>query len=64
MLQSALLFNKKLRSDMELIEFITNLYHPCLANRIINGTQHTVIWHVDDLKSSQKFATANENFHD
>jgi hypothetical protein len=49
---------------MELIEFITNLYHPCLANRIINGTQHTVIWHVDDLKSSQKFATANENFHD
>jgi hypothetical protein len=63
MLQSALLFYKKLRSDLESIGFIINPYDPCVANRIINGTQHTVVWHVDDLKSSHKLASVNDNFH-
>jgi hypothetical protein len=30
---------------------------------LINGTQHTVVWHVDDLKSSHKSAQINDNFH-
>jgi hypothetical protein len=63
-LQSALLFNKKLRSDLELIGFIINPYDPCVANRIIKGTQHTVVWHVDNLKSSHKLASVNNNSHD
>ena len=29
-----------------------NPYDPCVANKIINGKQLTVVWHVDDLKAS------------
>ena len=28
-----------------------NPYDTCVANRIVNGKQNTVAWHVDDLKS-------------
>ena len=39
-----------------------NPYDPCVANKIINGSQHTVIWHVDDLKCSHKKAFVNTKF--
>jgi hypothetical protein len=55
---------KKLRSDLELIGFIIDPYDPFVANHIINGTQHTVVWYVDDLKSSHGLASVNDNFHD
>ena len=32
--------------------FKVNPYDPCIANKMINGKQMTVIWHVDDLKIS------------
>ena len=32
--------------------FEVNPYDPSVANKIINGTQMTVTWHVDDLKIS------------
>ena len=31
-----------------------NPYDPCVANKIINDSQMTVTWHVDDLKISHK----------
>ena len=31
-----------------------NPYDPCVANKIVNGSQMTVTWHVDDLKVSHK----------
>ena len=31
-----------------------NPYDPCVANKIINCTQITICWHVDDLKVSHK----------
>jgi hypothetical protein len=63
MLQSALLFYKKLRNDLESIGFKINPYDPCVANRMINGTQYKVVWHVNDLKSSHKSAQVKDNFH-
>jgi hypothetical protein len=48
---------------LESIGFKINPYDPCVANRLINGTQHTVVWHVDDLKSSHTSAQVNDNFH-
>jgi hypothetical protein len=44
--------------------FIVNPHDPSVANCIIKGTQHTMVWHVDDLKSSNESASVNENFHD
>ena len=52
MLRSALLFYKRLRSVLENMGFVVNLYDPCMANRMVNGSQMTVCWHVDDLKIS------------
>ena len=37
----------------------TTKYDPCVANKGVNGTQMTVIWHVDDLKVSH--VDKNEN---
>ena len=62
MLQSSLLYYKKFRKDIESIGFVVNPYDPCVANRIVNGKQHTVTWHVDDLKSSHVHSTVNDEF--
>jgi hypothetical protein len=62
MLQSSLLYYKKFRKDIESIGFKVNDYDPCVANRIVNGKQHTVTWHVDDLKSSHVDPKVNDEF--
>ena len=33
-----------------------------MANQLVNGHQHTVCWHVDDLKSSHVDAEVNTSF--
>ena len=50
MLRATLLFYKRLRKDLENMGFEINPYDPCVANRMVNGAQCTVCWHVDDLK--------------
>ena len=37
---------------MNELGFELNPYDPCVANKIIDGRQCTIIWHVDDLKVS------------
>jgi hypothetical protein len=62
MIQSSLLFYKKFRKDLEGIGFKVNPYDPCVANRIVNGKQHTITWHVDDVKSSHLDPKINDEF--
>ena len=54
LLQSALLFYKKLRVELEDYGIEVNPYDPCVANKVVNGSQMTVTWHMDDLKVSHK----------
>ena len=54
MLQAALLFYKKIRGWLEDSRFEVNLYDPCVANKIVEGSQITICWHVDDLKVLHK----------
>ena len=54
MLQSALLFYKKFRKDLEEYGFIFNPYDMCVANKMVNGKQLTVTFHVDNVKASHK----------
>ena len=54
MLRAALLFYRKLRKDLEGMGFKVNPYDPCVANRDVEGSQCTIVWHVDDLKVSHK----------
>ena len=62
MLQSSLLNYKKFRKDIESTGFEVNPYDPCVANRMVNGKQHTITWHVDDLKSSHVDPKVNDEF--
>jgi hypothetical protein len=39
-----------------------NLYDCCIANKIINGKQMTMLWHVDDLKASHMQQVVLEKF--
>ncbi len=52
MLQSSLLYYKRFRANIKSIGFKVNPYDPCVANQVVERKQHTVTWHVDDLKSS------------
>ena len=54
MLRVALLFYRKLRNDLEEMEFVVNPYDPCVANPDVNGSQCTIVWHMDNLKVSHK----------
>jgi hypothetical protein len=51
-LKAALLFWKRLTSELESWGFVINPYDWCVANKDINGSQCTILWHVDDLKIS------------
>ncbi len=42
MLMSGLLFYKKFRASVEAIGYVVNPYDPCVANKTINGKQHTI----------------------
>jgi hypothetical protein len=52
MLKSSLLYYKKFRKYIESVGFKVNPKDPCVANRTVNGKQHTATWHIDDSKSS------------
>ena len=60
MLVSGLLWFQKLTRDLENFGFTFNPYDPCVANRTVNGYQHTIRLHVDDIYSSCKLPKAND----
>ena len=43
LLRSALLFYRRLVAELEDIGFELNPYDPCVANKVVNGTQMTVV---------------------
>lgn len=52
--RAAQLFWKKLSAKLTEYGFEVNPYDSCVMNKMIDGTQCTVCWHVDDIKSSHK----------
>jgi Reverse transcriptase (RNA-dependent DNA polymerase) len=62
LLKASLLFYKKLVKDLEGIGFVLNPYDPCVANKMIGGSQMTLCWHVDDMKISHKDPLAVDDF--
>ena len=51
-LQAAMLFWEDLSGYLISKGFELNLYDNCMANKMVDGKQCTVLWHVDDLKMS------------
>jgi hypothetical protein len=50
--KSALLFWENLSGKLVMRGYELNVYDRCVANKIINNTQITIIWRVDDLNIS------------
>ena len=51
-LRAAILFWRKLSAKLLEDGYTPNPYDSCTVNKLINGKQATIIWHVDDLKIS------------
>lgn len=62
LVDASLLFYKKLVKDLKNEGFVLNEYDPCVANKIVNGKQLTLTWHVDDLKVSHVDKTVVDEF--
>ena len=58
-MKAALLFWKLLSSKLVEWGFEINPYDWCVANKMIDGKQCTVLWHVDDLKISHVDSKVN-----
>ena len=63
MMKASLMYYNKFRKDIELEGYEINPYDPCVANKLIDGKQHTVTWHVDDVKASHEDFKVNDAFH-
>jgi hypothetical protein len=61
-LRAARLFWEKLSQKLESWDFKKNPYDPCVANKMVNGKQLTVAWHVDDLKVSHVDKSVVDDF--
>ena len=63
MVVSAMLFYCKLTKALLSYSFELNPYDPCVVNKMVNGEQLTVCWHVDNLKSSHIDPKVNNEFY-
>jgi hypothetical protein len=64
LLVSAMLVYKKLKGDLLRQGLNIYPYDPCVANKIEDGAQLTVCWHVDDLKASHMKPQVVDEFID
>ena len=62
MLQAALQWYIEFRAELEKKDFEFNPHDPCVANRMIDGKQQTIRFHVDDVMSSHMDPTVNDHF--
>jgi hypothetical protein len=62
MLVEAQVWYRQLKSHLEDTGFKFNPYDTCIANRKVNGSTHTIKFHVDDIMSSHRDPNVNDNF--
>jgi hypothetical protein len=53
----SLLYYRKFMKSLTDIDFISNPYYPCVANKIIEGEQMTICFHIDECKLSPRKKT-------
>ena len=53
---------QKVPQDFDQGRFWNQLYDPCVANKMVNGKQQTICWHVDDCKLSHRDKRVNGRF--
>ena len=58
---ASLLYYQKFVKTLKRNNFVLNPYDPCVANRVVDDKQQTVLWHVDDCKISHVDTGVNDN---
>ena len=61
---ASLLYYIKFSKTLVRNNFVKNPYDPCAANRMVDGKQRTICWHVDDCKLSHVDKKVNTKFID
>jgi hypothetical protein len=61
---ASLLYYRKFTEILTSVGFKINPYDPCVANKIVDGMQMTICFHVDDCKLSHHSSRANDNIID
>jgi hypothetical protein len=61
MMKSALLFYKKLISELKEMSSEVNLYNPCIVNKMVNRSQMMIQWHVDHLMIGHSSSKESHN---
>ena len=49
---ASMLYYNKFSKTLKRNNFVINPYDRCTANRMVDGKQQTILWHVDDYKIS------------
>jgi hypothetical protein len=62
MLEAALSWYKKFQGKLEQAGFKFTPCDPCVTNQTEEGSQHALLFHVNDLKSSQQDPKVNDQF--
>ena len=62
MMKAAILYYKQFAKDITEIDYALNPYEPCVANKMVDNQQHTLMWHVDDVKASHVNPKVNNEF--
>ena len=57
---ASLLYYRKFTNILTDVGFKINLYDPCVANKMIDGQQMTICYHVDDCKLSHRRSKVND----
>jgi hypothetical protein len=63
-MMASLLFYRKFTKSLHSIGFETNPFNPCVANRIVNGKQQTILYHVNNCEMSHVNSRANNELID
>ena len=61
---ASLLYYRKFTKSLLSTGFEINPYDPCVANKVVDGKQMTICFHVDDCKLSHVDSTANDDMID
>ena len=59
---ASLLYYRKFCNTLLRNDFKVNPYDPCVFNRLVEGKQQTILFHVDDCKISHKNSKVNDEF--
>ena len=59
-MMASLLYYRKFKKSLLDKGFVINPYDPCVANKMINGNQMTILFHVDDCKLSHVDPKVND----